>query len=78
MLFRSGPPRYVVLQTLLLGPNERYVANVGAVDRVGPVVQEPDGVPGQAPITTDLPAQAANGSVPGTLNRRGTTMAGPR
>ncbi len=70
----QGPPRYVVLQTLLLGPNERYVANVGAVDRVGPVVQEPEGVPGQAPITTDLPAQAANGSVPGPLNRRGTTM----
>lgn len=69
----QGPPRHVVLTPLLLGPNERYVAKVGAVDRVGPVVRSSEGAPGQAPLTTDLPAPAGIGPVPGTRSRRGTT-----
>ena len=32
----QGPPRHVVLTPLLLGPNERYVAHVGAVDGIEP------------------------------------------
>jgi LacI family transcriptional regulator len=69
----QGPPRHVVLPPLLLGPNERYVASVGALDRVGPVVRQSEGAPEQAPITTDVPAPAGNGPVPGTRNQRGTT-----
>jgi hypothetical protein len=69
----QGPPRHVVLTPLLLGPNERYIADAGAGDRVGPVVGESEGAPGQAPFITDRPAQVGNGSVPATRNRRGTT-----
>jgi LacI family transcriptional regulator len=58
----QGPPRHAILTPLLLGPNERYVANVGAVDRVGGVKWQFEGFPGRAPIGTDLPAQAGDGS----------------
>jgi LacI family transcriptional regulator len=33
----QGPPRHTVLAPLMLGPDERYVPNVGAVEQSGPV-----------------------------------------
>jgi LacI family transcriptional regulator len=68
----QGPPRHVVLAPLLLGPGERYVADVGGVDWVGLVAQQAERAPAHAPITTDLPAPGHDGPAPGTRDRRGT------
>lgn len=59
----QGPPRHAVLAPLMLGPNERYIARVGAMDRVGPVMWQSEGAPGQAPMTTDLPARQSPSEV---------------
>ena len=69
----QGPPRHAVLTPLLFGPNERYVSTLGAVDRVGAVVWQSESPPGQAPVATDLPAQAGKGSAPGTRHGRRAT-----
>ena len=63
------PPRHAVLAPLMLGPGERYVANVGALERVGPVMWQSEGTLAQASMAKDLPPPADAGSVPGTGNR---------
>jgi hypothetical protein len=62
----------VVLAPLLLGPNERYVANVGGVTWGGPATRPPERTSAQAPFTTHVPVSASNGRGPGASDRSGT------
>ena len=68
----QGPPRHVVLAPLLLGPNERYVANVGGVTWGGPATRPPEPTSAQASFTTHVPVSASNGRMPGASDRSGT------
>jgi LacI family transcriptional regulator len=55
----AGPPRHAVLAPLLLGPDELYVPNIGAVDRVRVVSLRLPTAPAPPPLGAATPARSA-------------------
>ena len=54
----QAPPRHPVLDTLLLGPDELYVPNLGAIDRADLVKRRPTAVVAHPPGSAAVPASA--------------------
>lgn len=60
----EGPARHVVLTPLLLGPDERYVPNVGAVEQPGPARRRAAETVAPLRPDTAVPARAAHKPTP--------------
>jgi LacI family transcriptional regulator len=69
----QGPPRHAVLAPFLIGPDEVYVPNVGAVGRGGLVRRRPASPGAHPPLGSAATEHAYDGSVSGTRARRRTT-----
>ncbi len=69
----QGPPRHAVLVPFLIGPDELYVPNVGAVDRGGLVRRRPASTGAHPPPGSAPTKHAYDGILSGKRARRRTT-----